>query len=153
MKLKKKITISLLIIGEGKNKKIIKEFIINNNLEKIVKLKDYTKNPFPYIKQADLLILTSKFEGLPNVLLEAITLKKFVISSNCKTGPKEILDNGKGGLLFKTGNYKDLSNKILFYNKNKNICNHKLKFSKSRLKRFSYKKNLNKYYKIIKNMM
>ena len=92
--IKKKIKISLLIIGEGKNKKIIKEFISNNNLEKSVKLKDYTKNPFPYIKQADVFILTSKFEGLPNVLLEAITLKKFVISTDCPTGPNEILDGG-----------------------------------------------------------
>ena len=60
--------ISLLIIGEGNNKKIINEFISNNNLEKSVKLKDYTKNPFPYIKQADLLILTSKFEGIFTIL-------------------------------------------------------------------------------------
>ena len=43
------------------------------------------------------------------MLLEAITLNKFVISSDCPTGPSEILDNGKGGLLFKVGNYKELS--------------------------------------------
>ena len=64
----------------------------------------YTNNPFPYIKQADIFVLSSLFEGLPNVLLEAILLKNFIISSNCKTGPKEILDYGKGGLLFKIGN-------------------------------------------------
>ena len=47
--------------------------------------------------------------------LEALSLKKFIISSNCPTGPKEILLNGKGGLIFKTGNYKDLAKKILFF--------------------------------------
>ena len=51
-----------------------------------------------YLKKSDLLILTSKYEGLPNVLLEAITLKKLVISSDCPTGPKEVLQNGKGGI-------------------------------------------------------
>ena len=59
------------------------------------------------------------YEGLPNVLLEAITLKKSVISSNCKTGPKEILKNGKAGILFKTESYKDLSKKIIEFTKNK----------------------------------
>ena len=64
-------------------------------------------------------MLSSKYEGLPNVLLEALTLKKFIISTNCPTGPKEILLNGKGGLLFNVGNYNQLSEKILFYVKNK----------------------------------
>ena len=58
-------------------------------------------NPFPIIKKADLFVLSSKYEGLPNVLLEAATLKKFIISSNCPTGPKEILMNGKGGFILK----------------------------------------------------
>ena len=48
-------------------------------------------------------------------------LKKFIISSDCPTGPKEILLNGKGGFLFKEGNYKDLSNKILNFAKIKKI--------------------------------
>ena len=53
-----------------------------------MKIYNFVDNPYPLIKQADLFILTSKFEGLPNVLLEALTLKKFIISSNCPTGPK-----------------------------------------------------------------
>ena len=65
------------------------------------------------------MILSSRFEGLPNILLEALTLKKFIISSDCPTGPSEILDSGKGGLLFRVGNFKDLGNKILIYKKQK----------------------------------
>ena len=76
------------------------------------------KQPYKF-KKLDLLVLTSKYEGLPNVILEAICLKKFVISTNCKTGPKEILDNGKGGVLFEIGNYKQLAEKIISYSKNK----------------------------------
>ena len=55
--------------------------------------------------------MSSKYEGLPNVLLEALTLKKFVISTNCPTGPKEILLNENGGLLFKIGDHKQLTKK------------------------------------------
>ena len=102
------------------------------------------KNPFPLIKQADLFILSSKFEGLPNVLLESLVLKKFIISSNCRTGPKEILLNGKGGLLFKVGDYVELAKKIEYYYKNKNKCNNMMINSYKSLKRFDYKNNLNK---------
>ena len=49
---------------------------------------NFAKNPFTLIKQADLFILSSKYEGLPNVLLEALVLKKFIISSDCPTGRK-----------------------------------------------------------------
>ena len=48
---------------------------------------------------------------MPNVLLEAQTLKKFIISTKCPTGPKEILLNGKGGILFKVGSYVELAQK------------------------------------------
>ena len=64
-----------------------------------------------YLNQCDLLVLTSKYEGLPNVLLEAQYLKKYIISTDCKTGPREILNNGKYGDLFKVGDYKSLKKK------------------------------------------
>ena len=87
---------------------------------------------------------------MPNVLLEAIVLNKFVISSNCPTGPKEILLNGKGGLLFKVGDHIDLSNKILYYLKNKSKSKKMLNLSKKSLHRFDYKSNLDKYYELVK---
>ena len=80
-------------------------------MQKFVKIVGYKENPYPYIKASNLFILSSRYEGLPNVLLESIALKKFVISSNCPTGPSEILDKGKGGLLFKVGDYHDLEKK------------------------------------------
>ena len=94
------------------------------------------------------MILTSKYEGLPNVLLEGLALNKFIISSNCLTGPSEILDNGKGGFLFKVGNYKELGTKIINYKKNKKHCEKLKKFAVSRLYRFDFKKNLERYYNI-----
>ena len=118
-------------------------------MRKVVKLIDFKKNPFKYLKQADIFILTSKYEGLPNVLLEALVLKKFVISSNCPTGPKEILLNGKGGLLFKTGNFNQLSKQIMYYSKNKKKCKQMLKKSYNQLDRFDHKINLAKYLKFV----
>jgi len=149
--LKKKIKFEVVIMGRGSLKKKILQFIETNNLKKSVRILDYKKNPYPYIKQADFLILTSLHEGLPNVLLEAIVLNKFIISSDCPTGPKEILDNGRGGELFKVGNYKDLAQKIIFYSKNKKIRKEKIKFSLSRVNRFDYELNLKKYFEVLKS--
>jgi len=147
----KKMNFKALIIGRGILKNEMYNFIKENNLEKKIKLLNFQDNPYKYIAKCNLLVLSSKYEGLPNVLLEAITLNKFVISSNCPTGPREILDNGKGGTLFKIGNFKQLSEKIILFNNDKKKHNDKLKFARKRLIRFNYKENLQKYFKLIES--
>jgi glycosyltransferase involved in cell wall biosynthesis len=151
--LKKKIKFKLLIIGRGKNKEKIINYIKQNKLTKFIKIINYQKNPFPYLKKSNLFVLSSKYEGLPNVLLEALTLKKFIISSDCPTGPSEILDNGKTGLLFKVGDYKELAKKIIFFHSNKKICIKMMLIGNKRLKRFDHNLNLIKYFNIIKNYL
>jgi glycosyltransferase involved in cell wall biosynthesis len=115
---KSKRNIEVIILGKGIEKDNLKNYINTNNLQSFVKLIGYKKNPFNYIKQADIFILSSIYEGSPNVLVEAQFLKKYIISSNCPTGPKDILANGLYGDLFQVGNYKKLANLILNYNYN-----------------------------------
>jgi glycosyltransferase involved in cell wall biosynthesis len=151
-KISQKYNCKLVIIGYGSNKKLIDNYIKTNKLQKKVKVIGFQLNPYKYINKSDLLILSSIYEGLPNVILEAITLKKFVISANCPTGPQEILNNGKYGYLFKPTNHLDLANKLEKYIKNKNktkIINQAYKS----LGRFDYKKNNDKYLKIIKSYL
>jgi glycosyltransferase involved in cell wall biosynthesis len=100
---------------------------------------------------SDVFVLSSLYEGLPNVLLESLTLKKFIISSNCKTGPAEILKKGKFGLLFAPGDYRDLANKIIYFYKNKKKLKKKTEEGFNSLDRFDLEKNCLKYFKIIKN--
>ena len=86
------------------------------------------------------------------MLLEAIALKKSVISSNCPTGPKEILDYGKGGYLFKSNNYRSLSFQIVNFIKNNKIRKKKIAYSFRRLSRFDYKTNLKKYLNVVNSL-
>jgi len=144
------INFKLLIIGRGINLHKMHLYIFNNNLKKKIKILNFKENPYPYLKKADLLVLTSKFEGLPNVLLESLALQKFVISTDCPTGPNEILLGGKGGLLFEIGNYKELSEKIIFYVKNKKKCKNMIYRSFQNIDRFDYDKNLFKYASLLK---
>ena len=144
--IKNNIDFEAIIVGRGILKSQIKYEINKYKLNKKIKILNFLKNPYPIIKESDLFILTSKYEGLPNVLLEALTLKKFIISSDCETGPEEILSSGKGGFLFKVGDYKTLSQKIILYTKNKQKLKKKIEYGYKELKRFDYQKNLHKYF-------
>ncbi len=151
-KLNGKVKFEALIVGRGVLNKSLNNFIFSNQLNNNIKLMSFIDNPYPIIKQCDLFILSSKYEGLPNVLLESLSLNKFVISSNCPTGPKEILLNGKGGLLFQSSNYDELEKKITYFVKNKKKCKKMLRYAQKNLYRFDYNKNLFNYYKLIKSV-
>ena len=147
--LKGKIKVKLLILGSGIEQNNLKNYIKKNNLGNYVKIKNFLDNPYPYILKSDLFILSSKYEGLPNVLLEAAVLKKFIISTDCPTGPKEILLNGKGGYLFNVGDYKKLSKLILIFLKNRNHLKNKINYTYKSLARYDLKRNLMKYYMLL----
>ena len=148
-RIKKKIKLNLLIVGRGVEKEKLTNFINENNLSRQVQLINFQKNPFNLIKSSDVFILSSLYEGLPNVLLESQVLKKFIISSNCPTGPREILLNGRAGFLFNVGDYIKLSNLILYYSKNRKSLSKKILIGYKNLNRFDQNKNLNMYYKLI----
>ena len=150
--IKEKINFKLIIIGRGKEKNNLERFIANNKIKKLVKFIPFQKNPFKYIIKSDLFILSSKFEGLPNVLLEAQALRKYIISTSCPTGPNEILLKGTLGDLVPVQNYKKLASKILLFNKNKKkiFIKSKIDSAFKKLSRFDYHNNMKKYEKIIK---
>ena len=149
-KTREKINCELLIMGYGINKFIIKNYIKRNKLSKYIKIFNFKKNPYKYLAKSDLFILTSLYEGLPNVLLESLALKKLVISTDCPSGPREILNNGKYGILFKIKDYIKLSKLVINYKNNikkyKKISNTGYKS----LERFNFEKNCLKYLDIVK---
>ncbi len=148
--LTKKIKFEAIILGNGNQKKNIKNTIYKYNLKDNIKIISFKNNPYPYIKRSDILILSSLHEGLPNVLIESAALKTFIVSSNCETGPKEILLNGKAGALFKVGDYRQLANKIIYYKNNKQRRQKMIQLGFKNIDRFDYFRNLNEYYNKIK---
>ena len=151
--IKDKIKFKALIVGSGDKKDNLEDYIKDNKLDNFVKIINFKKNPYNYIKKADLVVHTAIYEGLPNVLLEAICLNKYVISTNCSTGPSEILSNGKGGELIRLKDHKTLAKKIREYYYNKNKFNKKKIYASKQLIRFDYQKNLFQYLIEIKKLM
>ena len=153
--LNKKIPLKINIIGKGDRYNCLLNFIKKNNLQSQVKLIGYTSKVRKYFLKSDIFILSSKYEGLPNVLLEAIFYENLIISSDCPSGPKEILKNGKYGYLFENNNYIHLANiiKKVYQKKIINLKkNTMVKKSKTSLKRFDFERNIKKYYNIINNL-
>lgn len=144
--------VQLIIIGKGSEEFKLKKFVIENDLGEKIKFLGYKKNPFKYLKQADILILTSIFEGSPNVLVEAQYLKKFVISTDCPTGPKEILNNGKYGILVNLYDYKLISKIIDNFVLNRSN-RRKINLAYKKLGKYDYKKNCLLYFNLIKKYL
>lgn len=97
-KLIKKHNYNLLIIGEGPEKESLNKLINDLKLNDSVVLKGFESNPYKFVRAADLYVSSSRTEGYPLALLEAIVLKKAIVATDV-TGNREILDNGKYGVL------------------------------------------------------
>ena len=95
-------------------------------------------------------ISTSLYEGCPNSIIEATVLNLPVISSNCNSGPDEILLNGKGGFIFEKKKYEELFKLIKIYLVKKNLFIKKMKIAKKNLFRFDEKKIFKEYFELLK---
>lgn len=91
--------VKLLILGEGQQRKTLEEQIRENNLTEAVSLPGFVQNPFPFMKHADVFALSSLSEGLSNALIQSLALGTRTVSTDCPTGPREVLEAGRWGIL------------------------------------------------------
>lgn len=101
----------LTIIGDGELRDELANLCKELSIEENVVFTGFVKNPYPYLKKAKVFVMSSRTEGFPTVLCEAITLDKLIISTRCP-GSEEILDNGKYGLMVDQECIEDLSEAI-----------------------------------------
>lgn len=129
----------LYIVGDGPYRNQLKEKIKKLNLESKIKLLGSKKNPYPILKNSKGLIVSSKYEGLSNVILEALVLEKPIIATNCPYGPKEILgEDSCMGILFSVGDKNELINILKDFDSKK----FDMQKMKDRVKDFSEEKIL-----------
>lgn len=101
--LRKKRPAKLLILGEGEERGMLEQKIAQYELGEDVALPGFVSNPYAWMASADLFVMSSRWEGLPTVLIEAMACGAPVVSTDCPSGPAEILENGKWGRLVAVG--------------------------------------------------
>ncbi|MBF2026256.1 MAG: glycosyltransferase [Oscillatoriales cyanobacterium C42_A2020_001] len=103
----------LIIGGEPAQKEILQNLIKELHLEEDVQLFGFTDNPYAFMARADVFALSSRYEGFGNVLVEAMATGTPVVSTDCESGPAEILEQGKYGKLVPVENHEALAEAIL----------------------------------------
>jgi glycosyltransferase involved in cell wall biosynthesis len=135
----------LLILGEGHLRNRLEKLIIELGIEARVSMPGFISDPSPYYQHANLFVLSSDFEGLPTVLIEALACGTPVVSTNCPSGPHEILCGGQFGRLIPLGDTMALAEAML-----KSLSeNHDSKVLKERAQYFSIDRAVDQYLEIL----
>tara|TARA_B100001027_G_scaffold65652_1_gene44558 strand:- start:575 stop:1732 length:1158 start_codon:yes stop_codon:yes gene_type:complete len=138
----------LVILGDGEEFENLNSLIFKKKLTNAVHLLGRVENVFRYMKDSDAFILSSKWEEMGFVIVEAAMNNLFVISSDCPNGPKEFLDNGKNGILFSNNKKNSLKESLKKFDKMTDEEKFKfkvqLKKNAKKFTKFSHSQILNK---------
>jgi glycosyltransferase involved in cell wall biosynthesis len=99
----------LVILGDGEEQPSLERLVLELKLSECVSIPGVVSNPFAYMRRASLFVLSSAWEALPTVLIEAMACGCPVVSTDCPNGPAEILDNGRLGPLVPVGDVEALA--------------------------------------------
>lgn len=103
----------LMILGEGDQRGMLQALVKAQGVADDVSLAGFSDNPFAYLTRADLFVLSSTFEGLPGVLIQALACGCPVVSTDCPSGPVEILEGGRHGALVPVGDVEKMAEAIV----------------------------------------
>jgi len=147
--------LNLLILGEGELENKLKVLSKKLGIDKNIFFLGHVENVFKYLNNAEYFVLTSKWEDPGFVLLEAAFTKTSIISADCPNGPKEILDNEKGGFIFESNNMEnfietfkkaEITSNEIKNKKKKEVLKKAMNYTK-----FRHFKNLSRIIDLIKN--
>lgn len=102
----------LMILGEGEDRADLERLVRELGLAESVALPGFDRNPFRYMARCTVYAMSSTWEGLPGALVEGLALAPRVVSTDCPSGPSEILERGRLGRLVPSGNYLELADAI-----------------------------------------
>lgn len=145
----KEVPARLLILGEGHNRYELEALAIQLRIQESVQLYGFEVNPYKYMVRANVFVLSSIYEGLPNTLIEAQALGVPVVSTDCPSGPREILLNGTAGPLVPVGDFQALAREILRLLKNKDQAMHFVKEGQKQIGRFRSDRAMKQYLKLL----
>lgn len=102
----------LIVLGEGEERKRIERYAQQLGIRHDVDFPGFVENPFPFMRRCTVYVLASRFEGLPGALIQAMACGAPVVSTDCPSGPSEIIHSGSNGFLVPVGDWKQLAASI-----------------------------------------
>jgi len=138
----------LTILGKGPEEKKIKLFAYKLGLSDNILFLGFQENPYKYMKRASVFVLSSFHEGFGNVIVEAMACGTPVVSTDCMSGPGEIIENGENGILVPVANYKALAEAVLRVLDNPFLARKLSEQGKKRAEYFSIERSVKKYEEI-----
>jgi glycosyltransferase involved in cell wall biosynthesis len=148
----KRVDARLIILGEGEERKNLELLINSLRLEDKIDVPGYHPNVHHMVAKADLFVLSSNYEGLPNALLEALAVGTPAVSTNCLSGPSEILCEGNGGDLVPINDRDALAVAIVTNLTKPERAQQMLLKAKEKLKNSEKDKILIKYIELLKSV-
>lgn len=142
--------IKLLIVGDGKDKDMLKEMVQRLGLSEMILFKPFMPNPFPIVKGAKYTLLTSNHEGFPMTILESLACGTPVVSVDCKSGPNEIIRNTFNGLLVSNNNIEELVNAMNSFILNSELYNNCKLNTKVSISQFTIDVIAKQWYNLLK---
>ncbi|MGN1167808.1 MAG: glycosyltransferase [Lachnospiraceae bacterium] len=136
-KVNTKLDCRLVLVGDGEEKENLINLAKKLQVHEKIWMAGYDKNPYKYVKKASVFVLSSRFEGLPNTLIEALAVGAPCVATDCRSGPKEILLDGEGGILVKTDDNLEMADAILRVLQNPEQAKCMLEKAMSKLYRFT----------------
>lgn len=135
----------LFLIGDGDLRHDLERYAKKLVLGDSIKFLGWKKNPYKFLKYADVFLYSSFYDGLPMAILEALAVGVPIVSTDTPFGPSEILANGKYGFLVSVGDYQLMADKTIKLLKSKTLRSNYSSLSTKRSKNFDVKPMLAKY--------
>ena len=99
----------LYLLGKGRDEQLLRQLAESLGISDHVVFLGFSSNPYPWIAHAKAIAHSAKFEGLPTVMIESLIMGKLIVATDCPTGPREILDQGRAGLLTPVGDAEKMA--------------------------------------------
>lgn len=141
-----------VVLGEGEDREMLEEKTSDKGLEKQLLFLGNVDNIDEYYKKAAMFVMTSRFEGLPMTLLETKPYKLPLISFDCKTGPKELIQDSVNGYLVNEGDNEMMADRICRLMKDKELCEKYSRNANIDMGRFELDSIISEWNKLLKNM-
>lgn len=143
----------LALIGNGEERAALEDLITDLGLADRVVLLGFQENPWKYMAQADLFVLSSLTEGMPNVIGEAMALGLPIVATDCSPGVREYLDNGRAGLLVPPGDPGALAQGIERLLSNELLRQELACRGRERIKQFDLSTAIEAYEKLLESLV